>query len=83
MSQAKPVTIMRPEPVIAGWLESAIRAYVQSDNDLLRAELRAEAIILIWVLDKDLTWFQARDYFEDKVADLEANEPEGEDVDED
>lgn len=68
--------ILRPELEIRGWLENTIRSYLRTTNNAVRGELRAEGIMLIWVLDRDLTWFAARDLFDDKAADIAANEPE-------
>lgn len=72
---------LRSELEIRGWLENTIRSYLLTTNSFVRGELRAEAIVLIWVLDRDLSWFQARDYFDDKTKDMAASEPEEDDAD--
>lgn len=62
---------MRPEMYLRGWLDSAINTYINLDesvSELRRAEMRAEAITLIWVLDNSLDYFAAERAFDDMIA---------------
>ena len=66
---------MRAEAVIRGWLENTLRTYARTVNDQVAGELRAEAIILLWVSDGELSYFEASNLFDEMVADAPEERP--------